>query len=103
MQWLARVLRRLLSHATRVFEEMGRHSSKDESADVCQVSHTAGLYLRDSASVYQLHEEPDTDQERGRYERNPRENEDKKNCFNLIARVGHDERAHDSCDRTTCT
>ena len=82
---------------------MGRYGSEDKSADVCQVSHTAGLYLRDGTGVHKLHEEPDTDQERRRNERDPYENEDKKNCLNLIARVGHDERAHDCCDRSTGT
>jgi hypothetical protein len=45
---------------------MGRHSSEDKPADMCQVSHTAGLYLRDGTGVHKLREEPDTDQERRR-------------------------------------
>ena len=82
---------------------MGRHSSEDKPSDVCQVSHTPGLYLRDGPGVHQLHEEPDTNQERGRDERDPHENEDEKNCFNAIPRVSHDERAHDCGDRSTGT
>lgn len=57
---------------------MGRQSSEDKPSDVCQVSHTPGLYLRDGAGVRQRHEEPDTDQERRRDKCDPLENENEK-------------------------
>lgn len=95
------VLRWLQSCGTQVFEEMGGHSSEDEPADVCQVSHPAGLYLRHGAGVYQLNEEPEADQERRRDERGPPENEDKEDCLNFVARIRHDERAHRCRDRST--
>ena len=75
-----------------VFEETSGHSSEDEPADVCQVRHSASLYLRDGSSVHQLDEEPDTDQQGCRNERDPHKNEDKKNRFDPIPRVGHEER-----------
>src|SRR5882724_3915465 len=94
---------RLKRYVTGVFEEMGRHRSEDKPANMCKVSHAAGLYLRDGAGMHELHEKPDTDQERRRDERDPYKNEDKKNCFNPIPRVGHNECAHNCCDRPTST
>src|SRR5208337_201310 len=73
---------------------------KNHAGDVSDISHAARLHVRDDAKTEKLDEEPKSDQERSRYEGDADEPPDNQNRANLIARVGDEERAHHSGDRS---
>ena len=49
---------RLVNNSRRTFERTCGHRPESKPADMRQISHTAGLYLRDSTRMHELGQEP---------------------------------------------
>src|SRR5579864_3178332 len=92
---------RLVNNSRRTFEQTCGHRPENKPADMRQISHTARLYLRNSACMHELGQEPKSNQERGRNERDSHEYKNEQYRFYAITRIGHDEPAHHCRDGPT--
>src|SRR5499427_5143080 len=89
---------RFLEGSPRTFEQTGGDGSENKTADVGQVRDTASLHPRDSAGVDKLNDEPKTNQERGRNERDSKKYKNEQHRLDPIPGIGHDEGAHHGSD-----
>lgn len=59
----------LFGEAAPIFEQTRCRGPKDHATDVRQIGHAARLYIGDCANAEKLNKKPETDQRRGRDER----------------------------------
>jgi hypothetical protein len=83
-----------------VFEETCGDSSEEEPANMSHVSHSSCLYCCYRASIEELCEKPQTDQERRGNKSDAHKYKNEQKCANPIMRVGNQKRAHNGGNRT---
>ena len=65
-----------------------------------EICDAAGVHCRDAAEVEDLHKEPEADQQGGRNEGDPNEDQEENDGFDAIAGIGYQEGSHDCGNRS---